>query len=49
MTDYYIKRRDEIIKALGIEVKEICTKEDIINSKNFSATLKPSIKKLIIK
>lgn len=44
----YLINGNKILEKLNIKVKDINTKEEIINSNNFVATLRPSIKKIKI-
>jgi hypothetical protein len=42
MTEKIIEMAERICKELNIKVKPVNTKQDIIEAKNFSATLKPT-------
>ncbi|UZW12577.1 hypothetical protein OSC52_11995 [Clostridium pasteurianum] len=49
MPSAVIRAAEDICKKLKIEVKPVNTKQDIVNSKNFSATVVSTRKTVIIK
>ncbi|WP_303395484.1 hypothetical protein [Intestinibacter bartlettii] len=49
MTESYLKKANQILEKLKINVKDINTKSEIQNSKNFNATLTPTLDKIKVK
>lgn len=49
MSNNYLSQADTILKNLNIKVKNINRKSEIKQSKSFSATLTPSLQKIVIK
>lgn len=49
MSNNYLIKANTILKNLNINVKNINSKAEIKESKSFSATLTPTVKKVIIK
>lgn len=49
MTNSYLSKANSILEKLNIKVKDINSKSDIQKSKNFNATLTPSLNRIIVK
>lgn len=48
MRNSYLSKANSMLEKLNIKVKDINSKSDIQKSKNFNATLTPSLNKIII-
>lgn len=49
MTQSYLEKANEILEKLKINVNDINTKSEIQSSKNFNATLTPTLDKIKVK